>query len=70
MRQCVICVQGIHATRMETDACAGRGWLREFGVLSGEESVLWLCDNSGMSDIQTGFALGIEARHNAKLTPC
>jgi hypothetical protein len=49
-RPCGVCLQGVYATRLETDAYSGSGGLAKLGVTSAEPDVLWhveACDHCG-----------------------
>ena len=49
-RTCGVCLEGVYATRLETDAYAGPGMLRRVGIQSEEREVLWhveSCNNCG-----------------------
>lgn len=49
-RTCIVCLDGVYVTRLETDSYAGRGSLSRFGVDSSSVDVLWhveACNNCG-----------------------
>lgn len=40
-RGCEVCLKGVYETRLETDAHAGEGVLRRFGIEASEDDVMW-----------------------------
>ena len=40
-RPCIVCLQGVYVTRMETDSIAGSGGLQRFGIDPSERHVEW-----------------------------
>ena len=49
-RPCIVCMDGLYVTKLESDATSGPGWLTRFGLQKREEGVLWhveACNNCG-----------------------
>ncbi len=40
-RTCIVCMQGVYVTKLETDATSGPGRLTRIGLQKREEGVLW-----------------------------
>ncbi|MCZ6915548.1 MAG: hypothetical protein O7I93_02125 [Gemmatimonadetes bacterium] len=40
-RGCEVCLKGVYVTRLETDSSSGAGALRQLGIDTSEQDVLW-----------------------------